>query len=188
VVFLPITATGTPVIGDRPTVTVGPGTDGFPGSVWITYWTMGGIAVSGAGVSGCGQVGPFRSFQPSQPAGVNFGSIAVGPGGEVMVTYGPNGFSGGSVYVNTKPDALGPGAFASYIAVVPVNMGGFTAIPAQPNWGVGPEPGLAWDRSAGPYRGRAYLVYTDAAAGTADTDIFVVHPTIRARVGASRFA
>ena len=86
---------------------MGPGSAGFPGSVWVTYWTLGGIAVSGAGVSGPGAVGPFTSVQPPQPPSVNFGDIAVGPKGEVIVTYGPNSGSAGAIYTNVKLDGLG---------------------------------------------------------------------------------
>ena len=174
--LLPYNPPAVPLIGDQPTVTVGPGSAGFRGSVWLTYWTMGGIVVSGAGVSGAGAVGSFTSFQPPQPVSVNFGDIAVGPNGEVIVTYGPNGANSGGIYVNLKPDGLGSAPFSNYVAVAGVNIGGFTPIPAQPDWGIDPEAGLAWDRSGGPYRGRLYLVYTDAPAiGSADTNIFVVH-------------
>ena len=174
--LLPYNPPAVPGIGDQPTVAVGPGSAGFPGSVWVTYWTYGGIVASGAGVSGTGLVGSFTSYQPAQPAGVNFGDIAVGPKGEVIVTYGPNGGNSGGIYVNIKPDGLGPAPFSNYSAVVNVNIGGFTPIPAQPDWGIDPEAGLAWDRSAGPYRGRLYLVYTDAPArGSADTNIFLMY-------------
>jgi uncharacterized protein (TIGR03437 family) len=174
VLMLPTNPPSPPVIGDQPTVTVGAGSAGFPSSVWVTYWTIGGIAVSGAGVSGLGAVGPFASMQPVQPAGVNFGDIAVGPNGEVMITYGPNAGSG-AIYTNVKPDGLGPNPFSTFAAAVPVNIGGFTHIPAQPNWGIDPEAGLAWDCSTGPHHGRVYLVYTDATAvASADTNIFVL--------------
>jgi uncharacterized protein (TIGR03437 family) len=176
VLLLPANPPSAPMIGDQPTVTTGPGSAGFPGSVWVTYWTSGGIAVSAAGVSGLGIVGPFTSWQPAQPSGVNFGDIAVGPDGQAMVTYGPNSGSSGVIYTNVKADGLGPNSFSAFTAAVPVNVGGFTSIPAQPNWGVDPEAGLAWDRSMGPHRGRVYLVYTDApAAGSADTNIFVIY-------------
>ena len=176
ILMLPANPPNQPVIGDQPTVTVGPGSAGFRGSVWVTYWMQGGIAVSGAGVSGRGAVGPFTSLQPAQPAGVNFGDIAVGPNGEVIITYGPNSGSSGNIYTDVKPDGLGPGSFSSFIRAVPVNIGGFTPIPAQPNWGIDPEAGLAWDRSTGPYQARVYLVYTDApAVGSADTNVFVIH-------------
>ena len=165
------------LLGDQPTVTVGPGSAGFPGSVWVTYFSMGGIWVSSAGVLGPGAVGTFTSQPlPSQPVSENYGDIAVGPGGEAIVTYGPNTGTSGAIYVNTDPDGLGPAPFSTYVQVVQTNVGGFTGIPAQPNWGIDPEAGLAYDRSGGPHRGRVYLMYTNApSVGSADTDIFVVH-------------
>lgn len=42
VLMLPFDPPNSPVLGDQPTVTAGPGSAGFPGSVWVTYWTMGG--------------------------------------------------------------------------------------------------------------------------------------------------
>ena len=163
--------------GDQPTVAVGPGSAGTPGSVWITFWCIGGIWVSSAAVNGTGSVGAFTSAPlPSQPISVNFGDIAVGPGGEAIVTYGPNSGSSGTIYTNVDLDGLGPGAFSTYQVAAAVNLGGFTSIPAQPQWGIDPEAGLAYDRTTGPRRGRVYLVFTDApAVGSSDTDIFVVH-------------
>jgi len=161
--------------GDQPTVTVGPGANGIPGSVWLTYWSNGGILVSGANVSSSGVVSNFVSqVLPSQPAGVNFGDIAIGPNGEVAVTYGPNSGSTGSLYLQVNTNGVS-GTFAAPTLVTSVNLGGFSYIPAQPNWGIDPEAGLAWDRTGGPHRGRIYFVFTDAPfAGSADTDIYVV--------------
>jgi hypothetical protein len=57
-----------------------------------------------------------------------------------------------------------------------VNLGGFSYIPAQPNWGIDPEAGLASDTSTGLHRGRLYMVYTDAPSiGSTDTNIFVIY-------------
>ena len=68
------------------------------------------------------------------------------------------------------------GSFTAPTAVVTTNVGGFTFIPAQPNWGIDPEAGLAYDRTNGPHRGRTYLVYTDENLAVAnDTNIFVVY-------------
>ena len=170
-------ATSPPLIGDQPTVAVGPGSAGSPGSVWVTYFSSGGIWVSSAGVTGLGAVGTFVSqLLPSQPISVNFGDIAVGPAGEVMVTYGPNSGGSGTISTNVDPDGLGPLPFASYVSAFSTNIGGFTGIPAQPHWGIDPEAGLAFDRTSGPHRGRVYLVFTNAAyVGSVDSDIYVAH-------------
>jgi hypothetical protein len=164
-----------PQQGDQPTVAVGPGSGGYAGSVWVTYWTLGGIAVSGAGVSGVGTVGAFSSqLLPGQPPGVNFGDIAVGPAGEVVATYGPNSGSSGAIYTQVDADGLGPNPFGGPVAATMVNLGGFSGIPAQPNWGIDPEAGLACDRSNSVHRGRIYLAYTDApTVGSFDTNLFV---------------
>jgi hypothetical protein len=163
--------------GDQPTVAVGPGSAGALGSIWVTFWSIGGIWVSSAAVNGTGSVGAFTSAPlPSQPTSVNFGDIAVGPNGEAMVTYGPNSGSNGTIYTNVDPDGLGPAAFSNYQTAATVNVGGFSGIPAQPQWGIDPEAGLAYDRTNGTHRGRVHLVFTDApSVGSADTDIFVVH-------------
>ena len=164
------------VIGDQPTVVAGPGAYGVPGSVWLTYWSQGGIWVSGANVSSSGVVSNFVSqLLPGQPPAVNFGDIAIGPNGEVMVTYGPNSTATTNIYVQVNTNGSVNGTFSAPILVTPVNVGGFTYIPAQPEWGIDPEAGLAWDRSSGPHRGCVYLIFTDAPfAGSTDTDIFLV--------------
>ncbi len=161
--------------GDQPTVTVGPGTNGAAGSVWVTYFSQGGIWVSGADVSSNGTVSTFVSqLLPSQPAGVNFGDIAVGPNGEVAVTYGPNTGTSGSLYLQVNTNGVS-GTFSPPVLVTSVNVGGFSYLPAQPNWGIDPEAGLAWDRTSGPRRGRLYFVFTDAqTSGSTDTDIYIV--------------
>jgi hypothetical protein len=169
-----------PLIGDQPTVAVGPGSAGSAGSagsVWVTYFSSGGIWTSAASVSGLGAVGTFVSqLLPSQPISVNFGDIAVGPNGEVMVTYGPNSGASGTISTSIDPDGLGVAPFSTYATAFAVNVGGFTGIPAQPHWGIDPEAGLAFDRTNGAHRGRAYLVFTNAPyVGSTDTDIFVAH-------------
>jgi hypothetical protein len=166
-----------PLIGDQPTVAVGPGSAGSAGSVWVTFFSSGGIWVSSASVSGLGAVGTFASqLIPSQPISVNFGDIAVGPNGEVMVTYGPNTGGSGAISTNIDPDGLGPAPFSNYATAFATNVGGFTGIPAQPHWGIDPEAGLVFDRTNGPHRGRAYLLFTNAPyVGSVDTDIFVAY-------------
>lgn len=161
--------------GDQPTVAVGPGSGGYPGSVWVTYFSFGGVWVSGAGVSGLGVVGPFASqLLPGQPTSVSFGDVAVGPNGEVMVTYGPDFGGWGSYWIYTQFDAdgLGPAPFTDARQAVETRVGGFLSIPAQPHWGVDPEAGLAFDRTTG----RVCLLYTDTdPVDASDTNIFVVH-------------
>jgi hypothetical protein len=113
---------------------------------------------------------------PSQPVAVNFGDIAVGHSVEVIVAYGPNSGASGTLYTQIDPDGLGTAPFSSPSVIANVNLGGFASIPAQPNWGIDSEVGLAYDRTNGPHSGRVYAVYTDAPLiGSADTNIFVVY-------------
>src|SRR5207249_8465171 len=106
----------------------------------------------------------------------NFGDIAVGPNGQVVVTYqDPAGVTPpATIFVHTDPDGLGPQPFAPRVAATPTNVQGFRNIPAQPNRSVDAEATLAFDRSGGAFNGRLYLAYTDAPTTTSnDTNIFV---------------
>jgi hypothetical protein len=97
--------------GDQPTIAVGPGSGGYAGSVWVTYFSAGGIWVSGAGVSALGTVTPFTSHQLPAPTG-NFGDIAVGPNGEVAVTYGPVSTASGTISVARPSERISKSALA----------------------------------------------------------------------------
>jgi hypothetical protein len=158
---------------DQPSIAVG------PNSLWVSYAGGNGMLnVAGIAVAGLGAFGTFSTPQPvpgSQNG--NFGDIAVGPAGQVMVTYqnSTTGTGPDNIMVNTNPTGLG-GAFGAPVVATATNVGAIdTALPAQSNnFGIDAEANLAWDRSGGPHSGRVYLVYTDAAAvGSLDTDIFV---------------
>ena len=156
---------------DQPTVTAG------HGMVWVTFEQDEHVFASGARVTGKGQIGAFSD--PEELDGSrhgNFGDIAIGPQGQVMVTYqtpvagrGPS-----KIYVNVDPDGLGSRGFGPARLVSGTNVGGFRRIPAQPEAKVDTEVGLAYDRSGGAFNGRVYLVYTVAPTTTSDnTDIRV---------------
>jgi subtilisin-like proprotein convertase family protein len=162
--------------GTQPTVVTG------PGSVWVT-WNEGTIRAAGAPVTGLGAalVGPFT---PVQAAGAgNFGDIAIGPLGQVIVAYqNPAGNEGPSnISVNVDPDGLGPLTFGANINVTNTNVGGCDVIPAQSGFaatrlciGVNAAVSLAWDRTGGPNDGRIYLVYTnEAPAESNNTNVFL---------------
>jgi hypothetical protein len=167
---------------DQGTLATGPSTDGVHSSVWLTFSDFNGttqIAVTGAPVVGLGQVGSFTPLflVPGSQNG-NFGDIAVGPQGQVIVTYQHSFNSPGpdDIEVSTKSDGFGPGGFSTPIVVTGINIGGFTPIPAQPNRTIDSEAGLAWDRSGGPHTGRVYLMFTDAptvANPQTDTHVFL---------------
>src|SRR5207237_787028 len=97
-------------------------------------------------------------------------SIAVGPSGQILVSI--NGES--QIFTSLDPDGLGPAGFGAPQHVAAVNIVGKPPIPAQPHQGIDAVATLAYDRSSGPHRGRAYMVYNDAVAkGSADTNILV---------------
>ncbi|HEV8605151.1 MAG TPA: sialidase family protein [Tepidisphaeraceae bacterium] len=156
---------------DQPTLTAG------EHSVWVTFEQDEHIFVSGARVTGLGQIGSFS--EPEEIDGSrhgNFGDIAIGPEGQVMVSYQtPAGDRGPSkIYVNVDDDGVGPHGFGPARLVSSTNVGGFRRIPAQRSAKIDAEVGLAYDRSGGQFDGRVYLVYTVAPSTTSNnTDIRV---------------
>lgn len=149
---------------DQPTVTAG------PDSVWVTFKRGKGVAAAGAAAAGLG--GPLIFGQPAMLPGSgrgNFGDIAVGPQGQVAVTYQ----QGLRIGVNVDPDGLGPARFGRRVLVAAVKVSGFDRIPGQGPRGIDAEAGLAYDRSAtSGFGGRLYLMYTDEQPdGSDNTDI-----------------
>lgn len=144
--------------GDEPTIAAA------KGEVWVTFHnSAGSITAAGASVSGLGTATAFNTVEvaPGSSDG-HYGDIAIGPGGEVLVTYQvpSHGEGPGNIYVNLDPDGLGAAPFQSAVRVTGTNVGGFDFIPAQSGRSVDAESGLAWDRSGGLYNNRIYLVYT----------------------------
>ncbi len=149
------------------------------GSVWVTWRENGAIQASGAQVTGLGTVGAFSApvAVPGSGAG-SFGDIAIGPNGQVLVTYQDNtgGQGASNIFVNLDPDGLGPNPFGAAINATTTNVGGTDLIPPQSNSaGIDAEAGLGYDTDpSSPFFGRAYLVYTDEAPDESnDTNIFV---------------
>lgn len=155
---------------DQPTVVAG------VNSVWMTWRDdSGGIAARGRSVTGGLTFGAWGAEQDISNTG-NFGDIAIGPGGEVMVTYEtPAGGQGpANILVHTDADGLGAGGFGAAVTATTTNVGGFDFLPAQPQRSVDAEPGLAWDRTGGGFNDRVYLVYTDEAPDESnDFNVFV---------------
>jgi hypothetical protein len=153
---------------DQPTVNVG------PGEVFVEWDTQSGIAVAGTNDTGLGVTGSFGNsvIVPGSNGGA-FGDIAIGPSGQVMVTYQKDTGKAAKIYVNIDPDGVGPAPFGKPILVTGTHVPDFDYIPAQPNRGIDAEAGLAFDRSGGRFNGRVYMVYTDQTLGTQNTDIFV---------------
>lgn len=162
--------TGAPGSLDQPTVVAA------ANSVWVTWRDdSGGIAARGRSVTGPLTFGAWGAEQDVSTTG-NFGDIAIGPTGEVMVTYQtPTGNEGpATIFVHTDPDGLGPMGFGAAVTATTTNVGGFDFLPAQPQRSVDAEAGLAWDRTGGVRNDRVYLVYTDEAPNESnDFNIFV---------------
>ena len=172
---------------DQPTITTGPSKSPGQASVCLTYEVPSGkIMAVGAEVTSLGVVGPFGEPEVATSFGGNYGDIAVGPSGQVMVAYQGTDISFypavSRLYTNTDPDGLtaggkGFGFSINETADTYVNTGykipAFPPPSAEGHEGIDAEVGLAWDRS-GSTMGRIYLVYTQAEhpiLDPADTDI-----------------
>ena len=152
---------------DQPTVAVG------AGSVWVTWNRSGTIMARGAQVTGLGAVGAFNAAQAapgSGGSGGQFGDIAIGPSGQVTVSYQSNT----QIFINTDADGLGAGGFGSQVTVTGTNVGKFDFLPAQSGRSVDAEEGLAYDASGGASNGRLYMAYTNEQPDESnDMDIFM---------------
>ena len=162
--------------GDQPSIAVG------ANSVWVSYSTSPGrqIEAFGAPVTGLGQFGSFTKPEdvPSPGGNGDFGDTAVGPDGQVMVTYqkAESGQGGTDIFTALDPDGLGSAGFNKPILVAHSRVGGLDKIPAEPDRTIDAEPNLAWDRSGGAHNGRAYLVWTqESPNGSDNTDTEVQH-------------
>ncbi|PWU12669.1 MAG: hypothetical protein C5B50_20990 [Verrucomicrobia bacterium] len=166
------TATG----NDQPKVATGPSSVAGQKCVWITYTDPNNfIAVQGATVTGLGAVGSFSASQTTSVIG-DFGDVAVGPNGQVLVSFQDplSGVGPDTINVNLDADGLGAATFGSVISASDTQVGGFTDIPAQPQRSIDAEAKLAWDRTGGSHNGRVYLSYTDRPSTSSDdTDIYV---------------
>jgi hypothetical protein len=162
---------------DQPTIVTGPSSTPGQGSVWISYTDKANnLVVQGANVTGLGTVGTFTAAQTVAGGSTgDFGDIAVGPAGQVMVVYQDNTTTEGpdTIHMNLNTAGVG-GTFGPQNSPTVTQVGGFATIPAQPSREIDAEAGLAWDRSGGPFQGRVYLMYTDRPNTTSyDTDIYL---------------
>jgi Neuraminidase (sialidase) len=162
---------------DQPTLTTGPGSKSGKGSVWVNYSDSNDqVLVSGATVNGKNSIGAFSTPKKIPGANGNFGDIAVGPLGQVIVGWQDNTetehFT--NIFASVDPDGVGPKGFGKPIKITHSNVGGFDLIPAQKHRSIDAELGFAWDRSKFKRRGRLYAVYTDETpADSNNTDIYL---------------
>jgi hypothetical protein len=164
------------IYGDQPSISVG------ANSVWVSYTSVPSevIQAFGASVSGLGQFGAFSALEtvPTSAGRGDYGDTAVGPNGQVLVTYqdATNGQGGAHVYTALDPDGLGPAGFNDPRLLASTNVGGFDYIPAQKHRSVDAEANLAWDRSGGPHNGRVYAIWTQESPNESDNmDIMFQH-------------
>ena len=162
-------------LGDQPSIAVG------PNSVWVSFTATPGKQVQafGARVTGLGSFDSFTAPEnvPS-PGNGDYGDTAVGPAGQVMVTYqnAENGQGGADVYTAVDPDGVGPAGFTKPVLATHSHVGGFDFIAPQPHRSVDVEANLAWDRSGGTHTGRVYLIWTQEPKNESDdTDIMLQH-------------
>ncbi|HEV2375489.1 MAG TPA: sialidase family protein [Streptosporangiaceae bacterium] len=158
------------ISADQPSIAVG------KGSVWVSYTGPGVIQAAGARVTGLGKFGPFSKPEsvPTSHGSGDFGDTAVGPAGQVMVTY--QDFSGkgkSSIYTALDANGLAAGGFTQPRLLARTRVLGFDPIPAQPHRTIDAEANLAWDYSGGPHSGRVYAVWTQETPvlGENNTDI-----------------
>jgi len=160
--------------GDQPSISAG------ANSVWISWTSSPGtlIVASGAPVTGLGQFGSFSTPQrvPTSNGRGDYGDTAVGPNGQVLVTYQDKtgGQHGSNIYTALDPDGLGPAGFNAPRLLAHSEVGGFDYIPAQPNRSIDAEANLAWDRTGGAHNGRVYEIWTQETPDESDnTDIML---------------
>jgi hypothetical protein len=136
------------IFGDQPSISAG------PDSVWVSYTSVPSTVVQafGASVTGLGRFGPFSAPQsvPTSNGRGDYGDTAVGPDGQVMVTYQDqtNGQGGSHIYTAVDANGLAPGGFSDPQLLARSRVGGFDYIPAQPDRSVDAEANLAWTAAA----------------------------------------
>lgn len=162
------------ILGDQPSISAG------PNSVWVSYTSFPSTVVQafGASVTGLGTFGSFSAPQsvPTSAGRGDFGDTAVGPDGQVMVTYQDqtNGQGGTDIYTAVDANGLAPGGFSDPRLLARSAVGGFDSIPAQPDRTIDAEANLAWDRSGGPHNGRVYAIWTQESPNESNnTDIML---------------
>jgi BNR/Asp-box repeat len=164
------------IYDDQPSISAG------ANSVWVSFTSVPSeeIQAFGARVTGLGRFGSFGAIQtvPTSAGRGDYGDTAVGPNGQVLVTYqdSTNGQGGSHIYTALDPDGLGPAGFNDPRLLAQSYVGGFDYIPAQQHRSVDAEPNLAWDRSGGPHTGRVYAIWTQENGNeTDDTDVMLQH-------------
>jgi len=160
---------------DQPSIATG------AGSVWVSYASYPAVVIqaAGAAVTGLGQHGDFTAPEtvPTSRGRGNFGDTAVGPDGQVMVTYQDqtNGQGGSRIYTAVDSDGLGAKGFGNPRFLARSRVGGFDFIAAQPDRSIDAEANLAWDHSGGVHNGRVYAIWTQEVKNESDDTDIMLH-------------
>src|SRR5262249_52801867 len=125
---------------DQPSLAVG------ANSVWVCWNNNGTMNARGASVTGLGTVGAVNAVESVSTVG-SFGNIAIGPAGQVMLTYETRTAAEGpdDILVNVDADGLGGNGFGSTITVTSTNVGPLDTIPAQPFRSIDAEANVVYD-------------------------------------------
>lgn len=170
---------------DKPWVATGPDAAN-PGNqaVWVTYTnsSLAGnqrIFATGATVAGLGNVAAFpAAVQVNDGAAQNnYSAPAVGPNGELVVTWMSPSSGQGPANIRFDRDLNGLAGgitMGADTTITATNAGGFDFIPATPERSTFASPYLMYDRSGGAFNGRLYVAYADETPNeSGDFDIFV---------------
>lgn len=163
---------------DHPSIAVGPSATAGQQTLAFQDNNGGGCRVAIMQINAAGVIGsPTVSLAPDSNTGIsgNFGDIAIGPFGQVAVTYvnASSGQGPDNCYFNIDPDGSGPQPFGPRSVITATNIGGFDFLPPQPQRSVDSEPDLAWATN-GANSGRLYLLYTDEVVDEgSDSEIFI---------------
>jgi subtilisin-like proprotein convertase family protein len=149
--------------------------------VVVTYQDGNGdLVATAATIRGLGQVDPFLpkvAYTPNNFGNGNYGVPAIGPNGQIVITWQDpaGGQSGGTIRLAIDANGIQGGlSFAPSPNVSQTNVGGFDFIPATPDRSTFASPYLAYDLSQGPHRGRLYCAYADETPDESNnTDIYV---------------
>lgn len=153
---------------DYPIIATGPdATNLARQTVWVGYTDTRGdrVKVVGARSTGRGNLSAFSGPATVGDSSGSFGTLAVGPAGQVVAAWQNNIYGQGpsKVMLDVDYDGLGTASrWGTDRAISTTNVGGFDYIPAQPNRSIDANVQVAFDRAPGSKtRGRMYLVYTD---------------------------
>src|SRR5205085_2088887 len=110
------------------------------------------LEAAGATVTGLGAVGTFIAPETvPNSAGGNFGNIAIGPGGQVLISFQDAGSGSGpdTIRVALDSDGVGSAGFGTPTVATATTVGSFRSIPAQQLRTIDADGRLAYDRTGG---------------------------------------